>query len=187
MKERDNVTELLVAFGHGQAGAADDLIPIVYDALRAIAHNFIAGEQESRTLATTSLVHETYLKLVDQKLQNLESRNHFFAIAAQAMRRILVDAARRRRAAKRGGGVSATPLDSTDVPLVDSHEDILGVDEALKRLEQFDLRQARIVECRYYAGFTIEETASILGVSTATVKREWTIAKAWLRRELTDR
>lgn len=176
------ITELLRAMEAGSPGAADRLIPVVYEELRALAGSYLRGERADHTLQTTGLVHEAYLRLVDQRRTNWQNRHHFFGIAAQAMRRILVDHARRRRSARRDAA-RAVPLDEARIA-VDPDGDILGVDEALHRLADLDERQARIVELRYFAGLTIEETAGALGISPATVKREWLSARAWLQREL---
>lgn len=180
---RDDVTELLRALDAGAPDAVDRLIPIVYAELKVLAASYLRAEPSTQTLQTTGLVHEAYLKLVDQRRTTWQNRAHFFGIAAQAMRRILVDHARRRGAGKRAGGRQVT-LDDQLVGSVTGGDDILAVDEALGRLAELDPRQARIVELRWFAGRTVEEAAESLGISPATVKREWTSAKAWLQREL---
>ena len=178
-----DVTQLLVDWQGGDARALDRLIPLLYDELRALAAGYLRGERESHTLQPTALVHEAFLRLVDQRTATWQNRAHFFGIAAQAMRRILADHARRRLAAKRGGGQLVTLGD--DVPLPGgSGADVVRVDEALDRLAAQDERQARVVEMRFFAGLTIEETAEVLGVSPMTVKRDWMVARAWLQREL---
>jgi len=159
----------------------DRLVPLVYDELKVLAAAYLRSERPDHSLQTTGLVHEAYLKLVNAQRSTWESRAHFFGIAAQAMRRILVDHARRRRARGAGGHIS---LDDHLPGASSSNEDLLAVDEALERLALLDARQARIVELRYFAGLTIEQTAETVGISPATVKREWTSAKAWLMREL---
>ncbi|HLG04678.1 MAG TPA: sigma-70 family RNA polymerase sigma factor [Gemmatimonadales bacterium] len=177
------ITDLLRAAGAGSHEAMDRLIPLLYDELRGLAAGYLRSERTDHTLQTTALVHEAYLKLVDQRHTTWQNRAHFFGIAAQAMRRILVDHARRRRALKRDAGRPVT-LDENVVGDLGDTEEILGVDAALERLAALDPRQARVVEMRYFAGLTIEQTAEALGVSPATVKREWLSAKAWLQREL---
>ena len=159
----------------------DRLVPLVYDELKVLAAAYLRSERPDHSLQTTGLVHEAYLKLVNAQRTTWESRAHFFGIAAQAMRRILVDHARRRRARGGGGHVS---LDDHLPGESSSNEDLLAVDGALERLALLDRRQAQIVELRYFAGLTIEQTAETVGISPATVKREWTSAKAWLMREL---
>lgn len=180
--EQGEITDLLQALDAGAPGAVDRLIPLVYGELRQLAASYLRSERGDHTLQTTGLVHEAYLKLVDQRRTTWKNRKHFFGIAAQAMRRILVDYARQRRSAKRDGG----PLLTLDEELAGARQDsdILGVDEALTRLAALDARQARMVELRYFAGLTIEETAEALEISPATVKREWLSARAWLQREL---
>lgn len=180
--ESGDITELLREVAAGSSGAVDRLIPLVYQELRLLASGYLHGERPDHTLQTTGLVHEAYLKLVDQRRTTWKNRRHFFGIAAQAMRRILVDHARRRRSAKRDFGQPVV-LDE-DIAGARAEEDILGVDEALSRLAVLDERQARIVELRYFAGLTIDETAEALDISPATVKREWLSARAWLQREL---
>ncbi len=181
MLEQDPpITQLLHAFSDGETEAVEQLVPLVYDGLRAIAHNYLAHERSSHTLGTTALVHEAYLKLVDQRAANWKSRAHFFAVASQAMRRILVDYARRRRAAKRGGDAVKVALDDALVMADTRADELLALDDALKELEMFDPRQARIVEYRFFGGLTVEQTAAVLDISAATVKRDWTVAKAWL-------
>ena len=183
----NEVTRLLLDWGGGNRAALDELMPLVNDELRRLAHRYMTGERTGHTLQTTALVNEAYLRLVDQQSVRWENRAHFFGIAARLMRQILVDHARGRDAAKRGGGqmlLSVSVLDR-----IGAREDVnlVELDEALRRLETVDEQKSRIVELRYFGGLTIEETAEALGVSPATVKRDWTMARAWLRRELDDR
>jgi RNA polymerase sigma factor (TIGR02999 family) len=180
-----DVTSLLEAINQGDVQATRDLLPLVYDELRRLAASKLAHERPGQTLDATALVHEAYLRLVDQQRVSWQGRAHFFGLAAQAMRRILVDHARRRKAAKRGYQHAVTLDDDTPVGAAEPPPDeILAVDEALERLAALDPRQARLVELRYFAGFTIEEAAELLGVSPATAKRDWAMARAWLQREL---
>ncbi|MEM6644675.1 MAG: sigma-70 family RNA polymerase sigma factor [Bacteroidota bacterium] len=179
------VTQLLHAYTEGQPDALDALMPAVYQHLRELAHRYLRQERMGHTLNTTALVHEAYLKLIDQHRVQWQSRQHFYAIAAQAMRRILVNYARNRMRLKRGGDAPHVAYDEA-LGLSDERADeVVALDEALTRLEAANARRARIVECRYFVGFTIEETAAVLGISPRTVKREWTVAKAWLYREMT--
>ena len=158
-------------------------MPVVYAELKSLAAGYLRVERADHTLQTTGLVHEAYLRLVDQSRVTWKNRGHFFGIAAQSMRRILVDHARKRHAGKRDGGQPIT-LDDELASLSTSTDEVLAVDEALGRLAVLDERQARIVELRYFTGLSIEETADALSISPATVKRDWTSAKAWLQREL---
>lgn len=184
-----DVTRLLVALAGGDADAMDRLMPLVYEELRVLAASQLRRERGDHTLGATALVHEAFFRLVDQRSVDWQGRAHFFGVAAQAMRRILVDHARRRHAAKRGRQHQVT-LD-TDA-LADAANDagatdeVLAVDDALARLATVDPRQAQLVEFRYFAGFSLEETAELLGVSLATAKRDWAFARAWLQRELGD-
>ena len=183
----DNITALLVAWGNGEQEAGARLIPAVYDELRRQAERAMRRENEGHTLEPTALVHEAYLRLVDQRRVAWQNRAQFFGIAAEAMRRVLVDHARARLAAKRGGDHQRITIgDAFDVADPDPHgdADVLALHEALERLAQLDAEQARLVELRYFGGLTIEETAEVLRVSPATVKREWALARAWLKREL---
>jgi RNA polymerase sigma factor (TIGR02999 family) len=178
------VTQLLVAWGSGDQAALDQLMPLVYDELKRLARRHLGRERRGHTLQTTALVNEAYLKLVDQRAVHWESRAQFFALAAQAMRRILVDHARARQNQKHGGGVLQVEMDEA---LTISHErtaDVIALDDALQNLAQFDARKCRIVELRFFGGLSIEETAQVLQVSPGTVMRDWTLAKAWLQREL---
>lgn len=175
------VTTLLREWQHGNRQALDELMPIVYNELRRLAHNFLNRER-SESLQTTELVHEAFFKLTKQHSVDWQNRSQFFAIAAQAMRRILIDAARERKAARRDG--VKVNLDDTPSMAVELDEKILALDAALKQLALFDEQQARIVELRYFGGLTIEETGKVLGVSPATVKREWAMARTWLFQEL---
>lgn len=184
MAYQPEVTELLLAFSDGERDAMDDLMPIVYSQMRQMAHNQLRRERRDHTLNTTALVHEAFLKLVDQNRVQWQNRNHFFAIAAQAMRRILVNYAKMRQRKKRGGDAAKVSFDEQQVLPQARPEELIALDEALTRLEAVDERRARIVECRYFAGFSIDETAEILGVSARTVKRDWTLARAWLYREI---
>ena len=179
----DDITDLLRQAEAGSGEAVDRLIPLVYDELRRLASSYLQSERTEHTLQTTALVHEAYLKLVDQRRTTWQNRAHFFGIAAQAMRRILVDHARRRTAAKRDAGRPITLNESLAGGRAPDDE-ILGVHAALDRLAALDPRQARVVELRYFAGLTIEQTAEALELSPATIKREWLSARAWLQREL---
>lgn len=179
------VTQLLDDLRAGRHEAFDTLLPEVMDALRAIARRQLQNERADHTLNTTALIHEAYLKLVGRREMDWQSRAHFFAVAARAMRRVLVSYARQRNAEKRGGGAVRVTLVTNLGPLTESQEDeLVALDAALQRLEQINLRHARIVECRFFAGLTIEETAEALGVSPVTVTRDWRMARAWLRHEL---
>ena len=182
------VTELLLAWGAGEAGALDELLPAVYAELQAQARRAMRREEAGHTLQTTALVHEAYLRLADQDRIVWRNRAQFFGIAAQLMRRILVDHARARVAAKRGGGAHPVTLAGrgADSPSDGGADpvDVLALHDALTRLAALDPQQARVVELRYFGGLTIEATAETLGISPATVKREWAVARAWLRREI---
>jgi RNA polymerase sigma factor (TIGR02999 family) len=178
------ITQLLVAWSGGRREALDDLLPLVYDELRRLASRYLRHESRDHTLQPTALVHEAYLRLIDQRKVRWHNRAHFYGIAAQIMRRILVDHARARRAEKRGAGWERVPLIEDQLPAGAGDVDVLALDEALGRLAAFDPQQERIVELRYFGGLTIDEVAEVVGLSAATVVREWTIAKAWLRAEL---
>ena len=179
------ITELLIAWSDGRPEALEDLMPIVYADLRRVAAGYMRREAAGHALQPTALVHEAYVRLVDQKRVKWRNRAHFFGVAAGLMRRILVDSARRRRAEKRGGGWERVTL-AGDEAAPDSRRevDVLALHDALERLAEFDPQQERIVELRYFGGLTIEETAEVVGISAATVAREWRIAKAWLRAQL---
>ena len=178
------VTELLVAWRRGDESAAERLIPLVYDDLRARAAGALRRERRAHTLTPTALVHEAYLRLVEGRPPEVEGRKHFLAIAARVMRRVLVDHARARNAAKRNQGKEALSLDEA-LTLGDGRGPALvRLDDALSALASFDPAKARLVELRYFAGLTIEETADVLDTSPATVKREWALARAWLHREV---
>lgn len=179
------MTALLHLVTHGDAGAFDDLVPIVYDQLRRLAHRALRGERRDHTLNTTALAHEAYAKLAGLNRMRWQDRAHFFAVAAQAMRRILVDYAVARKAQKRGGGWHVVELDQAALLSDDRLDEVLIVDAALTRLARLDARVVRIIECRIFMGMTIEETADALELSPASVKRHWTTARAWLSRELT--
>ena len=182
---RDQITNLLLAWGApGEQRPADRLLPLVYDELRRVAHRQLGRERSGHTLSTTALVHEAYLRLVDQTRARWVDRAHFFAVAAGVMRRILVDYARRFRAAKRGGGVQPVDLDRVEVSLDERSEMLINLDEALGRLAELNPRLSRVVEYRFFGGMTEEETAEALGVTDRTVRRDWIKAKAWLSREL---
>ena len=180
-----DVTQLLLAWNEGESGALDHLLAEVYEELRRIAAGQLRGEKVGHTLQATALVNEAYLRLVDQTRVHWRNRAHFFGIAAQLMRRILVDHARRRHAAKRGGGITIVEFEDSISPGNRRSVDLVVLDDILKRLEEFDAASARLVELRYFGGLTIDETAEVLDVSAATVKREWATARAWMHRELT--
>ncbi len=181
------ITTLLHAWKDGNDEAFEELLPYVYDELKRRASAYLKGERRGHTLQTTELVHEAYLKLVDKDEIDWENRNHFFAVAAQAMRRILVDYARKRNRKKRGSKGEDMPLDEARyVSSKGGSVDLEALDEALKKLAEFDKRQAKIVELKYFGGMTLDETAEVLDISKVTVKRDWNIAKSWLRRQLTQ-
>jgi RNA polymerase sigma factor (TIGR02999 family) len=177
------ISRLLTAWSEGDSGGNERLFAIIYAELRKLAAHHRRSESPENSLQTTALVHEAYLRLAAQHRVTWKNRGHFFAVASQAMRRVLVDHARRRRAMKRGGGVAPSPLDSMVVAM-ERTVDLVELDVALERLAKADLQEARVVELRFFAGLTVPEIAVVLGVSTATVEREWAAARAWLRHEL---
>jgi len=184
MNESPDITGLLRDVSQGRKDALDRLIPLIYDEMRRIAHGKLRHEDEGHTLDTTALVHEAYLKLVDLREMQWQDRTHFYAVAARVMRRVLIDYARGRKRKKRGGDAVQIPLAEDLEASVERTEVLLEVDEALSRLETMNERQCRVVECRYFAGMSVEETAEALGISPATVKRDWAFSRAWLNREL---
>ncbi len=179
-----DVTQLLVDWSHGDEKALEKLLPLVYDELHRLAEHYMSRERSDHTLQPTALINEVYLRLVDQTRVEWRNRAHFIGVAAQLMRRVTVKHAQRHRAAKRGGGAPAVPFDEAVVPAAASEEDVIALDEALERLQELDPRQSRIVEMRFFGGLTGKEMAEVLGVSQATIDREWRLARAWLRREL---
>lgn len=182
--DRGQVTELLRAAGAGDRDAFDRLLPLVYDELRRIAGRQLQAERAGHTLQTTALVHEAYMKLVDQSRIDWRDRAHFLGISARAMRQILIDHARRRDAQKRGGDRERTSLSNEGLGFEVDLEELLALDEALDRLDALDSRLRQVVECRFFAGMTEEEIAGRLGVTTRTVQRDWAKARAWLHSEL---
>jgi RNA polymerase sigma-70 factor (ECF subfamily) len=178
------VTQLLAAWGNGDKNALDHLMPLVYRALLRLAHRHLNRESSGHTLQATALVHEAYLRLVDQERAQLQNRIHFFAIASQLMRRILVDYARGRQTAKRGGAAPNMVFDETMVVSDGRAADVIALDDALTTLAGFDERKARMIELRFFGGLSIEETADVLSVSPGTVRRDWALARAWLEREI---
>jgi len=179
-----DVTRLLLAWSDGDRAALEDLIPVVYGELRRIAGRYLRHERPDHTLQPTVLVHEAYLKLVDQDHAHWQNRAQFFGVAAQLMRRILVDHARMHVAAKRGGGLPAVALDDAAGASPSRGIDVIALDEALTRLTSLYPEQGRLVELRFFGGLTIQETGEAMGISPATVKRQWTVARAWLLRDL---
>ena len=180
----EEVNQLLATWSDGDRSVLDKLIPLVERELHQLAHRYLSHERPGHTLQTTALVHEAYLRLVGQRRTRFESRAHFFAIAAQIMRRILVNHARDRSASKRGGSARRVSLDDAVVVSAERAEELVALDEALDSLARLDERKARVVEFRYFGGLTVEETAEVLGVHPNTVTREWGQAKAFLHREL---
>lgn len=180
------ITQMLREWGEGKSEALDELLPHIYNELHRQAAAYLRRERPNHTLQTTALVHEAYLKLIDQKQVEWKSRGHFFALAAQAMRRILVDHAKSRHREKRGGPNENVPLEDELLAVAEeTNIDVIALDEALSRLAKFDPQQERIVEMRYFAGLSLDETAAAIGISRATAARDWAVAKAWLHRELT--
>ncbi|HVF47880.1 MAG TPA: sigma-70 family RNA polymerase sigma factor [Pyrinomonadaceae bacterium] len=185
MDDTPGITHMLKEWGEGNQEALDRLMPHVYGELRRRAAGLLRNERTGHTLQATALINEAYLKLVDQSSVNWQNRSHFFAIASQAMRRILVDHARKRHREKRGGAAEYLPIDDAmQIAGPQKHVDMIALDEALNRLATFDPRQVKVVELRYFSGLTNDETAEILGISNATVRSDWSMAKAWLRQEL---
>ncbi|MEW6208017.1 MAG: sigma-70 family RNA polymerase sigma factor [Acidobacteriota bacterium] len=183
---QSDITKLLIDLSDGDQAALDKLIPLVYSELRQMAARYLRREAAPHTLQTTALVHEAYLKLVDQKKVRWQNRSHFFAIAAQAMRRILIDHARTRLSARRGGSEQKIALDDGAIDISEERaSSLVALDEALERLAEIDPQKSRIVELRFFGGLSIEETAHALGIGTATVIRQWRVAKAWLYKEVT--
>jgi len=180
------VTQLLMDWGNGNQTAAEKLMPLVYEELHRLAHQYMNKEHPGHTLQTSALVNEAYLRLIDQKQVHWQNRAHFFGIAAQLMRRILVDYARSRRYQKRGGDARQVDLDEAMIVSQERAADVIALDDALKSLAEFDARKSQIVELRFFGGLSIEETAQVLEVSPGTVMRDWTLAKAWLRKAITS-
>jgi RNA polymerase sigma factor (TIGR02999 family) len=179
------VTQLLKDWGNGDQTARDQLMPLVYDELHRLAHRYMNRERPGHTLQTSALVNEAFVRLVDQRDVHWQNRAHFFGIAAQMMRRILVDYARNRRYAKRGGSARQVTLDEALIVSEERTAEVVALDEALNTLATMDQRKSQIVELRFFGGLSIEETAEVLGVSPGSVMRDWTLAKAWLRKEMT--
>jgi RNA polymerase sigma-70 factor, ECF subfamily len=184
MPTGENVTDLLIAWSEGDPSALNRLMPLVERELRRLARYHMRQEHNVHTLQTSALVNELYLKLVDQKHAKWHNRAHFFAVAAQLMRRILVDHARHHTRVKRGGGAAMIPIDEVAVLSQEKSAELLALDEALERLGALDPLKARIVELRHFGGLTVEETAEVLGISGVSVMRHWSLAKTWLRREV---
>lgn len=178
------VTQLLLCWSDGDRAALDELLPLVYDELRRLAHHYMMKERAGHTLQTTALVNEAYLRLIDQRQARWQNRAQFFGVAAQLMRRILVDHARHQQSAKRGGGAPHVLLEETAVVTPVRDAELLALDEALEKLSAFDRRKSQIVELRYFGGLKVDEIAEVLKVSEVTVMRDWSIARAWLYREL---
>ena len=184
MSSPSDITALLVDWSKGDKAALDKLFPLVERELHRLAHSYMRKESSDHTLQTTALVNEAYLRLVDQRDTRWQNRAHFFGIAAQIMRRILMNYARDRQRMKRGGGAIQVSLSETDVVSVTKVSELLALDEALERLAAIDERKAKVVEFRYFGGLSVEETAEVLDVSSITVTRDWNMAKAWLAREI---
>jgi RNA polymerase sigma factor (TIGR02999 family) len=178
------LTQLLQRWSHGDNAALADLTPLVYEELRRLAHHFMQGQRPNHTLQTTALVNEAYLRLADQTDPNWQSRAHFFAVAARAMRQILVSYARSNRAQKRGGGAARKELDEAAILSPEQSKEIVDLHEALERLENVDSRKARVVELKFFGGLNYDEIAEVLKIARVTVRRDWEFAKLWLYTEL---
>jgi RNA polymerase sigma factor (TIGR02999 family) len=184
MDDARDVTKLLADWSQGDEAALEKLTPVVYEELRRLAHRYMHGQRPDHTLQTTALANEAYLRLVDQTRPSFQNRSHFFAVAAKAMRQILLNHARDQQRQKRGGGASKVELDTTALVSPEQSKTVLDVDEALERLALLDERKARIVELKYFGGLQEDEIASVLKVSAITVRRDWRFARAWLYTEL---
>ena len=180
------ITQLLLAWGKGEQAALEQLTPLVYDELHRLAHRYMGHERPGHTLQTSALVNEAYLRLIDSSHVRWQNRAHFFAVSAQLMRRILVDFARSRHNLKRGGDTRKVSLDEALLVSPESNTDLVALDDALKTLFSLDARQSQVVELRFFGGLSVEETAEVLHVSEGTVRRDWSLAKAWLHRELSN-
>jgi RNA polymerase sigma factor (TIGR02999 family) len=179
-----DITQLLLAWSNGDQTALNQLMPLVYQELHRLARHYMRREQVGHTLQTTAVIHEAYLRLVDQRKVRWQNRSHFYAICAQAMRRILVDHAKGQRRAKRGGGAAQVSLEEVANLAQDRATDLVAVDELLQQLQVFDSRKSQVVELRFFGGLSVDETAEVLKIAPITVMREWKLAKAWLYREL---
>ncbi len=186
MTASSDVTHILAELARGHADAASELLPRVYDELRRLADQYLRDEPSGQTLQPTALVHEVYLRLIGRDECTWENRAHFFAVAAQAMRRLLIDHARRRRAGKRGGGRRKFSLEEVPEPSADRDAYLVALDDALTDLASFDPQLSRVVELRFFGALNVEETARVMGVAPVTVKRMWKLAKGWLHRQITE-
>jgi RNA polymerase sigma factor (TIGR02999 family) len=184
MSEQENVTRLLLELSNGESCAVEALLPVVYDELKKLAASYLRRERVGHTLQPTALVHEAYIKLIDQTRVSWQSRAHFFGIAAQIMRRILIDHARQHKADKRGGEINKLQLDENIDKAVEMSAELVALDDALNDLAKVDAQMAKLVELRYFGGLTFEETAEVLGISLITAKRHWKLAQAWLYGQL---
>src|SRR5256885_3220181 len=180
----EHLTQLLADWSHGDAAALGELTPLVYEELRRLAHHYMGGQRPDHTLQATALVNEAYLRLADQTSPNFTNRSHFFAVAAQAMRQILVNYAKASQSQKRGGGALKVELDEVELISPEQTTEILDVHEALERLATLDSRKAQVVELKYFGGLNYDEMAEVLKISRVTVRRDWVFAKAWLHSEL---
>ena len=184
MPSREDVTRLLEDLGAGREGAGEELLPLVYDELHALARHYMSRERHGHTLQTTALVHEAYLRLAGDQDISWESRAHYFRVAARAMRRVLIDHARLKKTEKKGAGRKREPLDEVAIFMEESSTDLLALDKALCRLAEVDPQLVQVVELRFFGGLTIEDTARTLDISPRTVKREWQMARVWLKQDL---
>lgn len=184
MSETQNATQLLIDYSNGKKESLDEMLPLVYEELHRLAEKYLRQERPNHTLQPTALIHEVYLRLIDQHSVNWSNRSQFIGLAAQMMRRILVNHAEAHKASKRGDGFNKITFDESIAFFEDQNLDILSLHKALNKLAEHDEQKSRVVELRFFGGLTIEETAEVLEKSTATIEREWTFARAWLRREL---
>jgi RNA polymerase sigma-70 factor, ECF subfamily len=184
MANQEDVTGLLMAWSEGDRLALEQLMPLVYEELRRLAARYLRSERPDHTIQTTALVHEAYLRMIDQRQVQWQNRAHFFGVAARMMRRILINYARDQRAAKRGGDALKVPLDEANLLPQERGVDLIALDQALTLLAQTDARKSDLIELRFFSGLKLEEAAAVLGISLATAKRDWVVAKAWLYREI---